>query len=602
MYYDLVVNRREGRRIKHERLMYIGKLSGLDSSGREILLIRMEQLLCGQYLHVCRDARLESLAITYVGKLKALESDYAERGIDLSVRGGMLDSDEHASINLSTFRTLESRQSGGSWLVHQILERLGVRDFLLSCGKDATEVDWMLLNLHGRLLHPVSERATANWIEEQSASKELMSEVSGVHGQGLRKSALSWWDIHEELEDYLYGRMDAELDFGTSGYLYDLTNTYFEGRMLGSSLAQRGRSKEKRADAPLVSMGLLTNEDGFIRRSHFYAGNVSEPGTLDDVYDFLEGSPGVVTDAGIGTQANIEELARRGIPYISVARRGFKDFDIDYEQGAYYRHKTSNGESYGLWLQYREHTFEVAGESYTEWLIFVKSEAKQRKEDAMVQKHKSRFEEGLQTIQNSLSKPRGHKSIAQVHQRIGRLRNKYSRVSKAFAVQVQDDTKNVTDLKWTYDPVGEQRNGTYIIRRSEPITDVHQAWRDYCTLTEIEAVNRQCKTDLNLRPVYHQKDHTIQAHLFLTALASNIVQFIRYQLRQQGITWSWKEIVRIMDTQKSQYSEFENKHQQYFLLANWTEPKPKVKQIYDTLQLQYKPHNGFFFKIQKPPE
>lgn len=582
--------------------MYIGKLSGLDCDARQALLVRMEQLLCGQYLHVCKDADIECLAISYVGKLKALESDYAERGIALSVGGGMLDDDEHASINLSTFRTLESRQSGGSWLVHQILERLGLRDFLLSCGKAAVEVDWMLLNLHGRLLHPVSERATASWIEESSASKELMSEVSTVHGQGLRKSALSWWELHEELEDYMYVRMEEELDFGASRYLYDLTNTYFEGRMLGSSLAQRGRSKEKRADAPLVSMGLLTNEEGFIRRSHFYAGNVSEPGTLKQVYDFLEGSAGVVTDAGIGTQANIEELARRKIPYISVARSGFKDFDIDYEQGEYFVHETSSGESYGLWLQSHEHTFEVEGESYTECLIFVKSEAKQRKEDAMVQKHKSRFEEGLKSIQSSLSKARGHKSISQVHQRIGRLRNKYSRVSRAFEIQAQDDTKNVTNLKWTYDPAGEQRNGTYIIRRSEPVTDVHQAWRDYCALTKIEAVNRQCKTDLNLRPVYHQKDHTIQAHLFLTALASNIVQFIRYQLQQQGITSSWKEIVNIMDTQKSQYSEFENKHQQYFLLANWTEPKPKVKQIYDALQLQDKPHNGFFFKIQKPPE
>lgn len=601
IYYDLVENKREGKKIKHHRLMYIGKLSTLDSEQRSLLVFRMEQLLCGQYIRICEDAEVERLAVHYVGKLKGLRKGYIASGDGVAVDGGLLSGSVHASIDLSTFHTLSGRQGGGSWLVHQILERLGIRDFLLSCGLGSDEMDWMLLNLHGRLLHPTSERATAVWVEEDSASKELMGELSAVHGQGLRQAALKWWSIHEEVEDHLYARMDALLDFGGSRYLYDLTNTYFEGRMQGSSLAQRGRSKEKRADAPLVSMGLLTNEAGFIRRSHFYAGNVSEPGTLEDVHKFLKDSPGVVTDAGIGTVANIEELVRLKIPYISVVRSGFKEFDIDFEQGEYFRHQTSNGQEYGIWLQSRKHTFKIGEDTYTDWLIFVKSEAKQLKEDGIVQKQKMHFEAGLEAIQSSLTKPRGHKSIAQVYQRIGRLRNKHGRVSKAFDVQTSDDGKNVTELKWSYDATAEQRNGTYIIRRSEPITDLHQAWRDYCTLTEIEAVNRCCKTDLNLRPVYHQKDESIQAHLFLTVLGCNIVQFIRYQLREQGITWAWKEIVRIMNTQKSIISEFANKEQQWFLLANWSKPEPKAKKIYDTLKLQYKPHEGFFFKIQKAP-
>ncbi len=602
IYYDLVENKREGKKIKHNRLMYIGSLSGLDVDQRSALVARMEQLLCGQYLSLCLDSEVESLAIQYVGKLKSRQAGHSEVGDGLDVSGGLLESEEHASIDLSTFRTLEGRQGGGSWLIHQVLENLGIKDFLSALESWTPEqVEWMLLNLHGRLLHPVSERGTALWLEEASSSKALMSEVREVHGQGLRRSALDWWSVHDEVEDYLYSRMDALLGFGKTRYLYDLTNTYFEGRMQGSDLAQRGRSKEKRADAPLVSMGLLTNEAGFIRRSHFYAGNISEPGTLEDVHKFLKDSPGVVTDAGIGTQANIEELARLAIPYISVVRSGFEEFEIDFEQGEYFLHQTSNGQEYGLWLQSRKHTFKIGEDTYTDWLIFVKSEAKQRKEDGIVNKQKARFEAGLSAIQNSLDKPRGHKSIGQVHQRIGRLRNKYGRVSKAFKVQCSDDGKNITALKWDYDASNEKRNGTYIIRRSEPITNLHQAWKDYCALSEIEAVNRCCKTDLNLRPVYHQKDESIQAHLFLTALACNIVQFIRYQLRQNGITASWKEIVRIMDTQKSITSEFANKERQWFLLANWSEPEPKARRIYKALKLKYKPHSGFFFKIQKAP-
>jgi len=316
----------------------------------------------------------------------------------------------------------------------------------------------------------------------------------------------------------------------------------------------------------------------------------------------LEGHPAprrsIVTDAGIGTKANIEALAVKGIAYICVVREGFKEYQVDFEQGQYFTHHTSNGQQYGVWLQSRAHTFTVQGQTYTDWLIFVKSEAKQAKEDSMIAKQKTRFETGLKAIQSSLDKPRGHKSISKVHERIGRMRAKNTRVSKAFDIQTTDDGQDITDLTWTYSAEQEQRNGTYIIRRSEPVEDLHQAWRDYCALTTIEAVNRCCKTDLKLRPVYHQKDETIKAHLFLTLIASTIVQFIRHLLAQQNIRWSWTEIVRIMNTQKTVISEFANEDDEWFLLSKWSKPTQKTKQIYDALDLEYQPHNGFFFKIK----
>jgi len=581
--------------------MYLGSLSSLDSGQRESLIVRMNQLLVGQYHILKVDASVEELAIKYVGQLKSEELGKTARGEKVVVSGGLINSSMPERIDLSTFRPLTGREGGGAWLCHQIIEQLGIPTFLRAQGTRSTkEIEWMLLNLQGRLLNPVSERATALWVEEVSGSKNLMSEVQKVHGEGLRQSALHWREAGEELEDYLYNRIDNLLDFKGQRFLYDLTNTYFEGRMLGSSLAQYGRSKERRSDAPIVSIGLLTNEQGFIRRSHFHAGNVSEPGTLEAVYKFLENSPGIVTDAGIGTTANIEQMASRNIPYICVVRQGFKSYNINFEEGEYFKHQTSNGQQYGLWLQSREHTFEVEGITYTDWLIFVKSEAKQAKEDSMIQKQKLRFETGLQAIRNSLDKPRGHKTIVQVHQRLGRLKEKNSRVGKAFQIKTADNGQNITHLNWTYDPEAEQRNGTYIIRRSEPVTNLLQGWKDYCALTQIEAVNRCCKTDLNMRPVYHQQDNTIQAHLFLTLIACTIVQFIRHQLAKADITASWKEIVRIMDTQKVVSSEFENDQNECFLLSNWSKPEPKTKVIYDALQLKYQPHNGFFFKIKKP--
>lgn len=594
----MVRSRRIEEKPKQKKVLYLGKLPRLNGSQRKELVLRISQILVGQYYAVNPDSEVEKLAAHFAGKLKNKErAAGAPVGVTGST-GGMLTEEEDTSIDLNTFRPLEGREGGGAWMCHQIIEQLGIPIFLKEQGVwSSKEIEWMLLNLHGRLLNPTSERATALWAEEQSSSKSLMSEVQKVHGNGLRKAALNWWKIHEPLEDYLYNRIDGLVGFGECRYLYDLTNTFFEGRMLGSTLAQYGRSKERRTDAPLVSLGLLTNEEGFIRRSHYYAGNVSEPGTLEEVYKFLENSPGVITDAGIGTTANVEQMALRGISYLCVVREGFKAYNINFEQGKYFRHKTSNGQEYGLWLQSKKHEFQVEGKNYTDWLIFVKSEAKQAKEDGIIQKQKSRFEKGLQSIKSSLAKIKGRKSISQIHQRIGRLKAKHSRVTKAFSIETQDDGKNITTLTWSYNPSSEQRNGTYIIRSSEPVIDVHQAWKDYCALTKIEAVNRCCKTDLNLRPVYHQKDDSIQAHLFLTLIACTIVQFIRYQLAKEDIHWSWKEIVRVMNTQKVITSEFSNKNKEWILLSSWSNPEQKAKKIYDALQLDYVPYFSFFFKI-----
>jgi transposase len=180
--------------------------------------------------------------------------------------------------------------------------------------------------------------------------------------------------------------------------------------------------------------------------------------------------------------------------------------------------------------------FEGRIQQFTDRLIFVKSEAKQAKEDGIVAGQRNRFEKGIRQIRDSLSKPKGHKKIGQVHQRIGRLKAKNTRVSQAFDIKLKDDGSEVTHLEWSYNPDHEQRNGTYIIRTSLPVESPKRAWQAYHTFTTIGAVNRCCKTDLNMRPVYHQKDEPIKAHLFLTLLACNIATFIRHLFSEKRHT------------------------------------------------------------------
>lgn len=604
IYYDLVKSERRSGRIIHRRIMYLGKLSELGLDQRILLVERIDQLLSHQYRFACGDAQVEELAVFYTGKY------YSRRGHSqseeaLGIKGGALSlgPGESERIDLGSFTTVRVRSGGAEWLCCQALEHLGLRSFLLEeLQMDARLVDLGLLNLMGRLLYPVSERKTALWLQEDSSAVELGDfSPDSVHGASLIQGALALFSHYQVIEDHLYERLARELGFDENEVLlYDLTNTYFEGRMQGSSLAQYGRSKERRNDCPLVSMGLLTNVLGFVRRSDYYAGNVNEAATLEQVMEQIKASGGLLTDAGVGVKDNIEKMALEQIPYMCVVRQGFADFEVDFEQADCFDHQTSNGQQYKVWLAARRHTFEVEGQSFADWLIFVKSQAKQAKEDGIVALQKQRFENGLNQIRQSLSKPRGHKKVEQVHQRIGRLRARYSRVSKAFDVQTTDDGIIVEDLRWSYDARHEKRNGSYIIRTSMPIQSPQQAWQAYHKLSTIEAVNRCLKTDLNLRPVFHQKDRTIKAHLFLSLLACTIVHYIRYRLAAQNIHESWSEIVRIMNSQKTTFSQFSNDQDELFLLAKWTQPEAKAKQIYDAMGYLYQPYNGFFFKIVKP--
>jgi transposase len=547
----------------------------------------------------CEDEEVERLAIHYVGKYYGRKG-----GRGVKAGGGLVSESEDKAygISLKSFTAIRVREGGAEWLCYQAIEELGLVEYLSEeLGMPKSEVDMAVLNLLGRLIYPTSERKTALWLAEQSSALELSSvRARAAHDKALGAAALSLLEHHEAIEDYLYGQLDERLGFEGLPFLYDLTNTYFEGRMLGCELARHGRSKEKRSDCPLVSIGLLSNAWGFLRRTHFYAGNVSEPGTLNDVVSYIQAHNGIITDAGIATEENILALAKDGLAYLCVVRQGFGQYEASFEEAYCFEHSCSNGSRYKVWLEARQHSFKVDGQELSDTLIFVKSEQKQAKEDSIIRLQKQRFEKGLEAIQQSLSKPRGHKKVEQVHQRIGRLRARHSRVSKAFHIQAFDDGQQVQRLEWNYDAALEQRNGTYVIRTSMPVESPQQVWQAYHALSNIEAVNRCCKTDLNMRPVYHQKDSTVKAHLFLTLLACTIVQYIRHRLAAKGIRHSWKEIIRIMNTHKTVLARFSNEDNEAFLLSQWSAPEGKAQKVYDALGYKYQPYGGFFFKITAP--
>ena len=267
---------------------------------------------------------------------------------------------------------------------------------------------------------------------------------------------------------------------------------------------------------------------------------------------------------------------------------------------------------------------QVRKEGHTDYFLKIESHSKELKERSMNEQSQQRFEEGMQKIADSLTKKGGIKQAGKVHERIGRLKQKFPSIGRYYDIEVEvaskpepekkgkskktreqkkeNEIKNkvVTSIKWSVKEGVDinVRSGVYFLQTS--IQDTEKVlWDSYNTIREIEATFRVLKTDLDLRPIYHKKDDTTMAHLNLGLLAYWLVNTIRHQLKKEGINSQWKEIVRTMNTQKAVTTTAQNNNDEIIHIRRCTEPNEKVKRIYDILKYKPQPYKKKKFVVHK---
>jgi transposase len=210
--------------------------------------------------------------------------------------------------------------------------KLDYDGILKKCGLNSKEIDLVKVLIFGRLISPGSERHTINWFFNQSSLLETLS-------TDLSKTGM---DAFYNIGDILYAQKDKIerllrentkqlFPYSDTVILYDLTNTYFEGRQLNSKLCKRGKSKEKRTDCPLVTLALVVDQHGFPVICKIYKGNQSEPLTLkeilnklyepsNNIFDIIE-KPSIAMDRGIATKDNVSYLKENNYSYFIIERR-----------------------------------------------------------------------------------------------------------------------------------------------------------------------------------------------------------------------------------------------------------------------------------------
>lgn len=582
--YKLCESFRLNGGIHHRIIINFGRLENLVTvEQKKLLAARVEALVVngGNTLaSSIMDEEVEVLARHFYSEIRQKKRYDIKRG-----------DEDWETVNISTLKNKDAREIGAEWLCKQAFDQLGIGSFLRQSGWGEDKISLATTHIISRAVYPASELKTVSFIKENSA----ISEITGFDKDKITKDLLygishKLYKVKDSLEQHLSKRTNELFDLEDKIILYDLTNTYFEGRMLHSKKAKFGRSKEKRSDARIIVLAVVINREGFLKYSNIFEGNMADCKTLATVIDslsrqtsFSTRKPIVVIDAGIATEGNITMLKNKGYDYMCVSRSSLKEYHADTD-ALPVQIKDKKNQPIEL--------LKVKTTGDNDQYLWVRSQAKAMKENSMNGLLSQRFEEGIQSIREGIAKKGGTKKLSKVHERIGRLKQKYPSVHNYYDITVSDDGKGtVTDISCKH-KTGEDTDkqaGIYFLRTSLMEHEEETLWTIYNIIREIEYTFRVLKTDLDLRPIYHKTDDASMAHLHLGILAYWLVATVRYQLKQQGVNSDWREIIRTMNTQKCVTTSIVNIKDETISIRQCTEPTKEARSIYDLLKYKYAP-------------
>ena len=581
-HYRLCESYRSDNTVRHQTILHLGSLDQIpEIDQKKALATRIDELVKQshtgkQNLFQPPDQLIEALAQKFFAAIKEKQR--------LDITSGK----DYHRVDTDTVKNKNIKEIGSEWLCMQALEQLDITSFLTLKGWPPEHIQLALTHIVSRATYPASELRTSQWIKENSAVCELTTyPIEKITKDKLYDISKCLYKVKEDLEKHLSKRTNELFDLTDKIILYDLTNTYFEGSMRSSKKAKFGKSKEKRNDARLIVLAVVVNTEGFLKYSQIFEGNIADSKTLKQIICELSSRtsstqrhPVVVLDAGIATEDNLKLLKAHNFDYMCVSRSNMKKYSVDTDSKPI---EILDKKKQALTLQ------KITVEGNTDTWLRVHSQAKALKESGMNSRFSQRFEQGLSQIKESLDKKSGVKKQEKVWERIGRLKAKYQSIHKYYDIDTQANEKGtVTNIVWKQKPI-EKKEGYYLLRTTLDQKDEHVQWTIYNTIREIEATFRTLKTDLDLRPVYHKTDEASMAHLHLGLLAYWVVNTIRHQLKQKSITNEWRDIVRIMNTQKIVTTTMENEYNQQIIIRQCSEPTDQVNKIYTALKYKSQP-------------
>ncbi len=578
--YNLVQAMRVEGKVKQRNVLYLGSDPLLrDTSKRKEVLSILKSKIFKHPSLFPEDATKEVLDLATRLHEKFLVK-YGNHTEDMPSIPSPEHSTNYHRVDVDSIESRDVRSFGAENLCCQVMDKLQLRKIFNSLGFSKDQINKAKIAIASRAIFATSDYNTSQLLSTNSSLNECLGYEPIVSHKQLYAISDQLYKFKETIDKQLYKRISNMFNLEDRLVIFDLSNTYFETSKSGNSLTKfSGNSKEKRTDCPVVVFSGVINKEGFIRHSSIYEGNTPDAKTLEQMLGKLEKysdsrkNKTVVIDAGIATEKNLEIIKAKGYDYVCVSRKRLKDYQIDHSKMV--TKQTSRGKQ-------KVELNIFSPEGYSDTWMYVQSEQKQKKETSMRDKLCQRFEQDLEYIQAGFTKKRGTKAVDKVWERIGRAKEKHKRVSAQYVLKLGEVDGKATMLTWERkpDPVKQDKErGVYFIRTSYQSTDESDLWDIYNTIREVEATFRCLKSDLNIRPVHHQNDSRIESHIYLTILAYQLVNTIRFMLKREGLNHSWRRIIQLMSTQVIQTLEVPTDTKRMYIRKT-SHPIKEVSEIY----------------------
>ena len=436
------------------------------------------------------------------------------------------DGQQHVTVpvRLKGVRVERSRQFGDVYLALALWRGTGLADLcepLLPSGKEA--VPWAKMAavlVAARLCEPSSELHIAEDGYRRTALGDLLQLDADLVNKDRLYRALDLVLEHKaELEAHLSRRSGELFAVDNEVLLYDVTSTYFEGEAEGNALAQRGYSRDHRGDCKQVCIALVVTFDGFPLGYEVFAGNTHDSRTVQTIVDTMEARHGVVgrvwiADRGMASAANLAWLRQTGRRYIIGAPKAdLRKFAAELATASGW-HEIRDGIAVKLarWPD----TGETA--------ILCRSADRRSKEQAMHDKFSRRIDAALARLGARIDSSTQRLDAAQVNRQIGRIlqRNQRSAARFQITLQVADcpaGFRLLVDHNGAFDEWAALSEGAYVLRTNIADWSDKQLWKAYIQLTQAEAAFRIHKDQLRVRPIWHQREDRVLAHILVCFLA-----------------------------------------------------------------------------------
>jgi transposase len=462
-----------------------------------------------------------------------------------------------AHVDLRGVRVERVREFGQVYLALSLWRRLGLHSLLaglITPGMEA--VPWELtacILTVARFCGQKSELEVAERWYADSALEDLLGvPFPRVNDARLYRGLDRLHAQKEALCAHLQQRYESWFGVEFEFLLYDVTSTYFEGKAERNKKAARGYSRDQRPDCKQVNIGLVVTPEGLPIGYEVFAGNTADVTTLQEMVELMEKKYGKpkriwVLDRGMVSEENIDFLRQRGARYIvGTPKSQLKAFEAKLLEQEDWKEVEP-----GIEVKLVAHPDGSSEEQY----VLCRSSARREKELAMLEGQRLRLRAQLDKTHASLVR-RPAKEPGKIERRIGRWLGRFPAAERLLEVEVERNAKghacglNITERSersaWT-----ALAHGAYLLRTNCTEQDPAKLWRWYIQLCQAEEAFRISKSDLSLRPVFHQKTERVEAHILVCFLSLALWRTLEMWMRGKGLGDCARQLIKEIVTVRS---------------------------------------------------